>query len=92
MLLSELQPNYDYEKDGIYLIIKLWKKKNHYVEIATDWFDYNSGGKLEWLLVREYKPNSTQKKKYSNYKLKNIHEQVRVVKKIKKKKGKSLCM
>lgn len=30
MLLSELKPNHDYSKEGKYIVIKLWKRKNDY--------------------------------------------------------------
>ncbi|AWC30973.1 DUF5513 family protein [Bacillus cytotoxicus] len=78
MLLSELKSNYDYSKEGKYIIIKLRKRKNDYQEIAIDWFDYNPGNKFEWLLVRECQINRQGKKKYTNYKLKNICPLVKV--------------
>ncbi|MGY1423108.1 DUF5513 family protein [Bacillus cereus] len=92
MLLSELKPNHDYSKEGKYIVIKLWKRKNDYQEIAIDWFDYNPGNKFDWLIVREYDIDHRGKKKYTNYKLENIHEEVRVQVKIFRKKGAAVCV
>lgn len=92
MLLSELQPNHDYSKEGKYIIIKLWKRKNEYQEIIIDWFDYNPGNKFEWLIVRECKLNHNGKRKYTNYKLKNIYPQVKVQVQVYRKGGKELCV
>jgi len=88
MLLSDLKPSHDYGKEGTYLILKLRKKKNIYVEVAFDWFDYNQGDTLQWLIVRRYNPNNGNRKKYTNYKFENIHEHIRVV----KKEGDLLCI
>ncbi|MED1305316.1 hypothetical protein BK704_34505 [[Bacillus thuringiensis] serovar konkukian] len=92
MLLSELKPSHDYSKEGKYIVIKLWKRKNDYQEIIIDWFDYNPGNKFEWLIVRECQPNHGGKKKYTNYKLKNIHPIVKVQVQVFRKGGKEICV
>ncbi|EJQ86796.1 hypothetical protein IGW_05387 [Bacillus cereus ISP3191] len=92
MRLSELKANHDYVNEGVYLILKLRKKKgirkDKYVEIPCRWFDYNSGDKVDWLIVREYEPDVNGKVKYTNYKLENIHEHVSIV----NMKGEALCI
>ncbi|WP_144507603.1 DUF5513 family protein [Bacillus mycoides] len=92
MLLIELKPNHDYSKEGKYIIIKLWKRKNDYQEIIIDWFDYNPGSKFEWLIVREFQFNQRGKKKYTNYKLNNIHPQVKVQVQVFRKGEKEVCV
>lgn len=85
--LSHLKPKYDYAKDGMHLILKLRKKEGTYEEVVCDWFDYNRGLRCKWLLVRQYNPRS-KLSKYTNYKLVNIQDDVKVVKKAKKRKDK----
>lgn len=92
MLLSELKPSHDYSKEGKYIVLKLWKRKNDYQEIIIDWFDYNPGNKFEWLIVRECQLNYGGKKKYTNYKLKNIHPIVKVQVQVFRKGGKEICV
>lgn len=85
--LSHLKARHDYSEDGVYLIIKLRKKDGIYEELICDWFDYNKGSKFTWLLVRHYNPRSKMPR-YTNYKLDNIQEDVKIVKKAKKRKDK----
>ncbi|PGZ34551.1 hypothetical protein COE50_06050 [Bacillus anthracis] len=85
--LSHLKPGYNYAKDGMYFILKLRKKEGTYEEVVCDCFDYNRGMKCQWLLVRQYNPKS-KFSKYTNYKLVNIQDDVKVVKKAKKRKEK----
>ncbi|MEK7019802.1 DUF5513 family protein [Bacillus sp. FSL R9-9410] len=85
--LSHLKARHDYSVDGVYLILKLRKKKRIYEEVICDWFDYNKGTNFKWLLVRHYNPRS-KIPKYTNYKLDNIQEDVKIVKKANERKGK----
>lgn len=79
--LNNLKPQFDYSEENKYLILLLRKKENTFKEIYCDWFDFNHGGKVEWLLIREYHPNSNKDniKKYTNHKLQNIQGCVKVV-------------
>ncbi|PEF45147.1 hypothetical protein CON22_17850 [Bacillus cereus] len=85
--LNHLKARHDYSEDSVYLILRLRKKKGIYEQVICDWFDYNFGKKVKWLLVRQYNPRS-KKQTYTNYKFDNIHEDVKVVKKAKRRKGK----
>uniref|UniRef100_UPI003F492BD1 DUF5513 family protein n=1 Tax=Bacillus multifaciens TaxID=3068506 RepID=UPI003F492BD1 len=85
--LSHLKAKHDYSEDGVYLILRLRKKKGIYENVICDWFDYNSGTSFKWLLVRQYNPKGGIPK-YTNYKLDNIQEEVKIVKKAKKRKDK----
>ncbi|PGZ57836.1 hypothetical protein COE58_24100 [Bacillus cereus] len=85
--LSHLKVRYDYSQDGMYLIIKLRKKDRIYEELICDWFDYNKGTNFTWLLVRHYNPKS-KIPRYTNHKLDNIQADVKIVKKVKKRKEK----
>lgn len=86
--LSHLKAKHDYSVEGVYLILQLRKKKGIYEQVMCDWFDYNIGTKFKWLLVRQYNPRS-KIPKYTNYKLDNIQEEVKIVKKAKRRKGKA---
>ncbi|MBE7106137.1 hypothetical protein FT637_24950 [Bacillus cereus] len=85
--LSHLKAKHDYSEDGVYLILMLQKKKGIYEKVICDWFDYNSGTNFKWLLVRQYNPKC-EVPKYTNYKLDNIQEEVKIVEKAKQRKDK----
>lgn len=75
--IKKLNPRHDYSEDDCYIIFYHNNKPTSTKEIKAVWFDVNCGEKVEWLLVREYCPNSN-KKRYRNIKLENIDRTVKI--------------
>ncbi|MEK4181689.1 DUF5513 family protein [Aeribacillus sp. FSL K6-1121] len=79
--LDCLKANYNYSQDNCYLVFIHQVKPRHKEKIKADWFDFNYGGKVLWLLVRELSDDEFMKPKYRRIKFKNIKPEVEIVRK-----------
>lgn len=79
VMLDNLKRKYDYETDDCYLVFTHQAKPTHKKKIIADWFDYNHGDKVDWLLVRVLEKNNISK--YRQIKLENIASIVEIRKK-----------
>lgn len=76
-----LKPRYNYAKEDCYLVFYHQVKPRHTREIKAEWFDFNYGDKVLWLLIRECERDCNGKPKYKNIKFKNIDSSVKLVSK-----------
>lgn len=84
--IDHLIPRHDYGKENCYLIFYHQAKPTQTKEIKADWFDYNRGEKILWLLVRIHTTDEMGLSTiYKNIKFKNIDPTVKIVQQNQKK-------
>jgi len=88
--IDSLIPRHDYGKENAYLVFYHQVKPNQTKELKAEWFDYNHGEKVLWLLIRECPTQDGEEPKYRNVKLCNIDQFVQLNKR-KNKKGNRKC-
>ncbi|APC50398.1 hypothetical protein BME96_18890 (plasmid) [Virgibacillus halodenitrificans] len=74
-----LIPRFDYGKKDCYLVFYHQVKPRQTKEIKAEWFDFNYGEKVLWLLIRECKRDLKGQPQYRNIKLENIDSSVKMV-------------
>lgn len=79
MKLKNLIPRYDYSKENSYITIYHQVKESQVKQINIDWFDYNLGDKVNWLLIRIYDHDNKKVRRYRNIKLENVNENIKFI-------------
>lgn len=77
-LIDSLIPRHDYGKENAYLTFFHQVKPTQTKEIKAEWFDFNYGEKVLWLLIRECKNDQESEPKYRNIKFCNIDPYVQL--------------